>query len=115
MFRSLPLSVVALFCFLSFAAAVSFSSSSTGAAPAGLSVHTLVSGVTYGFDSLSLVGGYQYNPPTSAAQPFTWPLIGLGGGGVAQLGRSVIAFYLRNTEQTTQRQAGRGQGGVNEG
>ena len=48
--------------------------------------------VTYNFEnpSLAFTSSYQYNPPLSVFQPFTWPMVITnvrnGGGGVAQVG-----------------------------
>ena len=53
----------------------------------------LSSDVTYDFEnpSLAFTDPYQYNPPLSSTQPFTWSIINLGGviyggGGVAAVG-----------------------------
>ena len=52
----------------------------------------MYTGITYNFEnpSLAFTSPYQYNPPTSVFQPFTWPMVITnvrnGGGGLAQVG-----------------------------
>ena len=58
-----------------------------------LPTYYMQAGMTYNFEnpSLAFTTPYQYNPPTSVFQPFTWPLViaaGVrnGGGGLAAVG-----------------------------
>ena len=79
----------------------SSSSSSTGSASAP--VYYLFPGSTYGFDAVN-VNGFVYDPPVTATQLFTWPTginLGLGGGGIAQSGRSVQGLTHATMHRST--------------
>ena len=77
----------------------SSSSSSSASTPPAIPTYYLYPSTLYDFETPSLAFSplpYLYNPPTSAAQPFTWPTVittGNGGGGVAELNSPFDALY----------------------